>query len=170
MKTNVNGNKGVVKAFCIILLFIGLQRTQAQEKTRLPNFRIALTDSSYFNGEKLKKGKAVLFIYFLPDCEDCRDFISALIPRMRSFKNKQIVMITNAPLNQVVKIEKEFKLRSFKNLIVGTEGRTGDFQRSFSIERFPFAAAYNKNGRLIQEFNNQITNQVMIRQLINLCK
>ncbi len=157
--------KELYKIVFIVFLLIGLSRAYSQKKDKLPFFRIGLTDSSYFDKAQLKKNRSVIFIYFLPDCDHCKNFTKRLTYNMKYFRNKQIVMITNSPLNQVRQFEREFRLKTYPNIILGTEGLTFTFQRQFKIERFPFVAAYNNRGHLIKTFGDNGDSNELIKKI-----
>lgn len=135
------------------LLMFASVAALSQTAVTLPNFRIGRTDKTYFSNRDLNKGLPVLLVYFQPDCDDCREFTRALTKRAGDFKHVQIVMVTNTGLQQLVVFEKEFKLRDYKNFVIGTEGYTMVLQRALHVKKFPFAAAYNRKGQLVNIFN-----------------
>jgi thioredoxin-related protein len=137
----------------------------SQTTATLPGFRIGRTDKTYFSNQNLAKGKPVLLVYFQPDCDDCRNFTKALLKQAADFKHVQIVMVTNTGLSQLISFEKEFKLKSYKNIVVGTEGYTMVLQRALNVQRFPYVIAYNKERKLIKIFSGskdpgQLLNQI----------
>lgn len=150
---------------CVLFLLIGSLKVISQERDKLPFFRIGLTDLSYFDRAKLNKDKPVIFIYYLPDCDHCRNFIKVLLYNNKFFRNIQIVMITNSSLNQVRQFEKEFKLKAYANLISGTEGMTFAFQRQFKIEKFPFIVLYDNKGHLIKLFREDKDPNELIKKI-----
>ncbi len=159
--------KIIIKVLLIIFIFfINLQNIHSQNPiNKLPVFRIALTDSTYFDVNKIKKNVPVMFIYFLPDCADCENFTKSLLRDMSSFKAIKLIMITNASLKDVRQFEKEFKLKKYPNIIVGTEGVTFVFQRQFHIETFPFIVLFNKRDNLIAKFSNNSSPENLIKDI-----
>lgn len=129
MKNKI-GQLFFVVFFCAFLL-IGYSK----ETNHLPHFRVACTDNSYFDEGNLKRNKPVFFIYFLPDCDDCRRFTKTLLDNIIYLKNIQIVMITNSTLSQVNQFEIDFKLKNYPNLIAGTEGVTQLHSKDSSISK-----------------------------------
>lgn len=162
MKNKI-GQLFFVVFFCAFLL-IGYSK----ETNHLPHFRVACTDNSYFDEGNLKRNKPVFFIYFLPDCDDCRRFTKTLLDNIIYLKNIQIVMITNSTLSQVNQFEIDFKLKNYPNLIAGTEGYTIAFQRQFHIESFPFVAAFNNKGYLIKTFREYKAPASLVREIKHL--
>lgn len=150
--------------FAVCLLCFTNVNAQVK-RTGIPHFRIGRTDRTYFDDGKLKKGKRVLFIYFLPDCDDCRQFTTVLLKNLADLHDLQIVMITNSNLDMLTRFEHDFNLKNYRNIIAGTESYTGLFQNQFHIESFPFAAAYDKSGKLIRVFENYKDPEVLIREI-----
>jgi thioredoxin-related protein len=159
--------KIIIKVLLIIFIcFINSQNIYSQNpKNKLPVFRIARTDSTYFDVNKIKKNVPVMFIYFLPDCVECENFTKALLRDISSFKAIKIIMITNASLKDVRQFEKEFKLKKYPNIIVGTEGLTFVFQRQFHIETFPFIVLFDKRDNLIAKFNNNSSPENLVNDI-----
>jgi len=137
----------------------------AQYNRHIPPFQVALTDSSYFSAKQLQKNKALLLIYFSPDCDHCKTFIERLIKNISSVKNVQIVMISYFPLNEIKKFESAYKLSSFKNIKTGTEGYTFKVQKMYNITRFPFVAVFNNKGMLQKTFIEDVPIQSLIKAL-----
>jgi hypothetical protein len=148
----------------LLMVFISISAL-SQKKANIPKFRIGRTDKTYFSNPDLNKNMPVLLVYFQPDCDDCQEFIKALRMRAGDFKNVQVVMVTNTGLQQLVNFEKNFKLKDYKNFVVGTEGYTMLLQRALNVKRFPFAAAYNRRGELLTIFNGSQEVNALLTQM-----
>ena len=130
-------------------------------KTGLPPFAIQLTDGSSFSYKNLQTNKAVILIYFAPDCEHCRDFIKKLTGKMGALKKIQIILISYLPLPNLKKFITDFKLDQFPNVKVGTEGNSFLVPAYFKIGKFPFTALYNKVGKLVAIFREEPSLKVL---------
>jgi thiol-disulfide isomerase/thioredoxin len=150
---------------CLWLLMFASIAALSQTTATLPGFRIGRTDKTYFSNQNLAKGKPVLLVYFQPDCDDCRKFTKALLKQAVDFKQVQIVMVTNTGLSQLIAFEKEFKLRGYKNIVVGTEGYTMVLQRALNVQSFPYAAAYNRKRKLIKIFSESKDPSLLLNQI-----
>jgi thioredoxin-related protein len=141
------------------LLIIGIIMTLinvASVSAQLPDFRIALIDSTYYGVKNLNKTAPVLFMYFSPSCDECHKMTSAILYHIEDLKNIQIVMITNESLIEVRKFVIRFRLDKYKNMIVGTEGYTNRFLKKFQVGKLPFLVFYDKKGKFIMTYNDTI--------------
>src|SRR5689334_11570557 len=112
----------------------------------IPPFNIRLTDGDSLLAKQLKKNVPVMIVYFDPGCSHCQTFTKYLLEKIKSFNNIQIVYITFAPLIDVQIFEKEFKLRKYRNLKIGTEGNSFTVLKFYHAFKFPSIALYNKKG------------------------
>ena len=119
----------------------------------IPPYHILTTDSVYETPANLKKNKATMIIYFAPDCSHCQHLMYELKPKMKSFKNLQVVMITFAePLKASQVFYRDFDLKKYPNFTVGTEGYTLKVQKYYNVKSTPYMALYNKNGKLANSY------------------
>jgi thioredoxin-related protein len=130
---------------------------QQTKKTTIAPFKIKLVNGKEFTYNQLAKDKATVLVYFSPTCEHCKHFTEAMLKRKKELADKQIVMISYLPLNEVKKFDDEYHLSSKPNIKVGTEGYTFIVQKYYNVERFPFVAEYDKKGKLTQivPYNSQ---------------
>ena len=145
----------IKKLFFLLLVSVIYMQSPGQAagtKTGIPPFTILLTNGSYFGYKELPKDKAVILIYFAPDCEHCRDFTKKLIGRMRDFKKTQIIMVSHLPLRTMQQFNKDFGLDQFANVKVGTEGNSFLVPGYFKISKFPFTALFDRRGKLAATF------------------
>ncbi|TWJ02272.1 thioredoxin-like protein [Mucilaginibacter frigoritolerans] len=120
----------------------------------IPPYHILTTDSVYNTPANLKKNKAVMIIYFSPDCSHCQHLMYELKPKMDDFKNVQVVMITFAePLKASQVFYRDFDLKKYPNFTVGTEGYTYVVQRFYQVRTTPYIALYDKNHKLVKYFD-----------------
>jgi hypothetical protein len=132
------------KSLLFLILITGLNQAFAQ--VNLPDFVIADIKGRYhhINSQFVKK-RATMLIYFLPDCDDCRNFTTKIVNDKSLFKNQQVIMVTNADLTALKTFVKDFDLENKPNLLIGTEGWTATLMRTLRIKRFPYIATYNVN-------------------------
>ena len=130
---------------------------QTNSKTTIAPFKITLTNGKTYTYKQLLKGKEAVLVYFSPTCEHCMHFTEAMLKRKKELADKQIVMVSYMPLNEVKKFDDEYHLSSNPNIKVGTEGYTFIVQKYYNIQRFPFVAEYDKKGKLTQivPYNSQ---------------
>lgn len=126
---------------------VSLYAQQNSNNTIAP-FKITLVNGKTYTYNQLSKDKPVILVYFSPTCDHCKDFTEAMLKRKKDLADKQIVMISYQPLNDVKKFDEEFHLSSNSNIKVGTEGYTFIVQKYYNIQRFPFVVEYGKGGKL----------------------
>ncbi|HAL81298.1 MAG TPA: hypothetical protein DCO83_02915 [Mucilaginibacter sp.] len=119
----------------------------------IPSYRILNTDSVYITPANLKKNKPVMVIYFAPDCSHCQHLMYELKPKMKDFKNIQVVMITFVKELKAIQVfYRDFDLKKYPNFIVGTEYPTYKVQQYYQVRTTPYIALYNKNGKLVKTY------------------
>jgi thioredoxin-related protein len=143
-----------------ILLFFGLiaaagcSRAQNKAQTGIPPYHILTTDSVYSTPANLKKNKALMIIYFSPDCSHCLHLMYGLKPKMKAFRNIQVVMITFAePLKASQVFYRDFSLKKYPNFTVGTEGYTYVVQRYYDVHMTPYIALYDRHHKEVDAWD-----------------
>ena len=145
--------------FLLITLLFAIGCTQAQTTytppATIPPYRILTTDSVYVTPANLKKNKPVMVIYFSPDCGHCQHLMHEMKPKMKAFQNIQIVMITFVQQIKAIQVfYRDFDLKKYPNITVGTEGYTYLVQKYYKVKTTPYIAFYDKNGKLVQFFDH----------------
>ena len=130
--------------------FFGAAVAQQNNKTTIAPFKVTLTNGKTFTYNELTKNKSAILVYFSPTCEHCQKFTEAMLKRKKELSDKQIVMVSYLPLADVKKFDEQYHLSSNTNIKVGTEGYTFIIQKYYNVQRFPFVAEYNKQGKLTQ--------------------
>jgi thioredoxin-related protein len=116
----------------------------------IPHYRILTTDSVWITPDNLKKGKAVMIVYFSPDCTHCQRMMYELKPKLDALKNIQVVMVTfsrNYDIRGIREFKRDYDLKKYPNIVLGTEGYTMLVQQYYAIRTTPFIAFYKSNGQ-----------------------
>jgi len=133
------------------------QNSQPQSNIEnIPPFKILKADSTWFTPKDLKKNKPVMIIYFSPDCSHCQHLMYEMKPKMTQFSKMQIVMVTFTDYNRLAMIRnfnRDFNLKKYPNITVGTEARTYLVQQYYHVSTTPYVAIYGKNGKLVKAFD-----------------
>jgi thioredoxin-related protein len=155
---------GMKKLLIIFSLIVAAGCSRAQEKKQnidnIPPFKILKQDSTWFTPANLKKNKAVVIIYFSPDCSHCQHLMYEMKPKMKEFGDAQIVMVTFMEydmLKMVKDFYKTFDLAKYPNITVGTEGHTYIVQRYYEVATTPYIAVYDKKGKLVKAYSKAPT-------------
>src|SRR5689334_754278 len=122
----------------ILFVLIAVQKLEAQSADQIPPFKILLSTGKFFNAGDLPKGKAIVLIYFAPDCEHCQVLMNELFQKIDSFRKVQIVLVTFKPVDEVAAFEKLYGTNRYENIKVGTEGTTFYLRKFFKLQNTPF--------------------------------
>ena len=149
--------KQMKKLLFLFGLIIAAGCTNAQTSftspATIPPYHILTTDSVYATPANLKKNTPVMIIYFAPDCSHCQHLMHEMKPVMKNFKNIQIVMVTFVlQLKAIQNFYRDFDLKKYPNITVGTEGYTYVVQKYYQIKTTPYIALYDKKGKLVKTY------------------
>jgi peroxiredoxin len=150
--------KKLILLFSLIIA-AGCTRAQTNDApgAAIPAYKILTTDSTWATPANLKHKKMVL-IYFAPDCPHCQHLTMDIREKMKQFGDAQIMMITwsnNYDIRAIKNFVRDFDLKKYPNIEVGTEGYTYQIQKYFKIETTPYVAVYNSKGKLSKAFRKQ---------------
>jgi len=122
----------------------------------LPAFNIQLLDSATdFNTYDIPKGKPIVIMNFMPDCEHCQKLIEKLLKGMDTLKNIRFYLISPMEIADIRKFANKFHIDQYKNIVIGRD--KNGFGPSFYMIRFvPFLALYDKNKNLVESFENSV--------------
>jgi thioredoxin-related protein len=134
-----------------------------KQNRSIPTFKIETVGNGVFNSSQLKKNVPVIIMFFSPGCEHCIHQFEAMMKRPNELKKFQIVMATYQPIEEVAEFNSKYKLSKFPNIVTG---RDTDyfFPPFYQISNFPYFAFYNKNGRLINTFEGNMTVDNMLKR------
>jgi len=136
---------------CIIIFIALFSYTHvfAQSSNKgLAPFKIRLTNGEGYTHDQLEKNKPVILIYFSPTCDHCKTFTEAMLKRIKSLQDRQIIMISYVDIKEVKAFDDAYKLSNHQNIKIGSEGYTFVVQKYYKIQHFPFVAEYDKSGKL----------------------
>jgi thiol-disulfide isomerase/thioredoxin len=150
--------KKLILLFSLIIA-AGCTRAQTNDApgSAIPPYKILTTDSNWITPINLKHKKTVL-IYFAPDCPHCQHLTMDMRQKIKQLGDAQIMMITwsnNYDIRAIKNFVRDFDLKKYPNIQVGTEGYTYLIQKYFKIETTPYVAVYNSNGKLSKAFRKQ---------------
>ena len=140
----------------LYLLFLFAPLKTSAQAGKLPPFRIMQTNGQVFNATQLPVGKPIVVIYFDPDCHDCQTLMGQLFSQTKSFQKASLALITNATINQVITFSDKYKVTTFKNMVLGTEGSNAPLGKYYNYPQMPFVALYDKNGNLQTTYKKTI--------------
>lgn len=144
----------IIFLFLFFIISIAGRSQGGASASSSPPIDLLLTNGQKFTNQNLKSGAFVL-IYFSPDCEHCKQFITALLQREKLVRSKQIVMASFVAISTLKEFEEAMVLGKFPNIKIGTEGESYRLARGLGIRKFPFVALYNGTGQLVRTFEGE---------------
>ena len=156
----ISGNSVRARSFLLGALLFGFFFCSSldswAQSNKVPPFRMTQSNGKLFNATNLPQGKPIMIIYFSPDCDHCQVMMKNWFKKVNDFKKASVAMITFLPIDKVMTFEKDFKVKQYPNIIVGTEGLSFFVRNYYQIMDMPFAALYDKNGNLIASYQKNI--------------
>lgn len=130
---------------------------------KLPDFKLLLPDSiTNFYTEQLSTKKTTILISFSPECDHCKQQTKEIIENIKEFKDVQIVMATTLPFEMMKAFHAEYKIASYKNIIMGRDVLYF-FPKYFLNHYLPLIAIYNKKGELLYYADGGLPTSELIR-------
>lgn len=119
----------------------------------LPGISYHIGDSSsVFSTASLQAGKAVLLMYFNPDCEFCKEETLQLRKYAELFQNVRFIFLTCADLPAIDSYIQEFDLKKYSNITVGRDYLYSQF-KVYNITKIPTVIIYSKKLNLVRIYN-----------------
>lgn len=131
-----------------------------------PPLKITLHDGTTYTKENLPKKKAVMLMLFNPSCDHCQHETETMAQNMDKFKDIQVVMVTTAPVAELLAFREKYQLGQYPNIVMGRDNDYFLFS-FFTIHNFPFHAFYNKKKELISVFEGSMTLDKVLAQFDN---
>ena len=149
----------------LLFFFLYVPCEISAQAGKLPPFRIMQTNGQVFNATQLPVGKPIVVIYFDPECHDCQTLMGQLFSQTKSFQKASLALITNASINQVITFADKYKVATYKNMVVGTEGANAPIGQYYHYPPMPFVALYDKNGNLMTTYKKTIPMADLVERL-----
>jgi peroxiredoxin len=149
--------------FLVFSVFAQKNKPVVPEKiAKLPVFTVyKVNDSTAFTEKDLEKNKRTIFIYFGADCGHCMYFSRKLRDSIAQFENTQILMVSSSEFSKTRKFYEDQGLDKCSIVTVGHDAKFF-FPSHFDVRMFPSAYVYNKKGRFVKSFSNEISIQDLI--------
>ncbi|RYZ62426.1 MAG: redoxin domain-containing protein [Chitinophagaceae bacterium] len=155
--------KILLRCLCALVLTLFVSGLQAQDT--LPDFNLQLSNGRYFTQADLPKNKPVVLIYFAPDCDHCHTLLNAFFQRANEFQPATVLLVTFKPLAEVTAFERAYRISKYPHIMVGTEGVAQSLRRFYKLQRTPFTALYNKEGKLVASYRKETPIDALLQQV-----
>jgi peroxiredoxin len=155
--------KLTIIAICGMIFTMNLMTAtdiQAQYKTNkknnsVPKFHYETINGKSFGNENLKKDKKLMFVYFNPVCEICHREIKDILDNINYFQDIQIVMVSPAAKEEVVRFGKKFKLDNYHQVTLLYD-KYDVFYKQFGAVGYPTLYLYDINKELIVNYDTEV--------------
>ena len=149
------------KLFIIILvLLVGAAHAQSADNdtippykktTKIPEFAILKSDSTWFTNKQLPDNKPLVIIYFSPDCGHCQMTAQEFVKDMDKLKNVELVWVSYHSPQQIEEFAEAYKLKQFSNVVLGRDPNY-KIPVFYKIQFTPFMAVYDKKGNFLNAY------------------
>lgn len=158
-----------MKPTLLFLFLTSITYSQSASKKgtlELPEFKIMQTSGVYLQKKDLPANKPLVVIYFSPNCEHCIALMDQLFPRINEFKKTTLLFVTFVIPQELLPFEKKYNTISHPNIFVGSEGLAYTLKNFYRLEKTPFTALYNKQGKLVASYKKETP----VNELLTLLK
>ena len=137
----------------------------AQPSKNIAPFKIKLTNGKMFTYQDLKKNTPTVLVYFSPTCDHCKHFMDALMRNENQLKNKQIILITYQPVNEIKAFDQAYNIATKPYFKIGTEGLTFIVQKYYNIQKFPYIVLYDKQLKEVKKLSSTEDPNVLAKEV-----
>lgn len=168
------------KIFLIILIILGgsflslivfkivIKTSQKKEvATRLaniPTFNLTTLDDKEFTNSHLRQNINTVFIYFNSTCDFCQHEAQSISENLESFKDTQILFVSNEPIDLIKDFSKTYQLDN-KNQITFLHDSLDVFSAQFDANSIPYILIYNTKSKLIKTHKGQLNAGGILKHL-----
>ena len=135
-----------------------------KKMTKIPEFAILQSDSTWFTNKQLPANKPTVIIYFSPDCGHCQMTAEEFVKGMDKLKNTELVWVSYHTPEEIKTFAENYKLNQFSNVVLGRDPNY-KIPVFYKIQFTPFMAVYDKKGNFLNAYP-QGTSPETIAQLI----
>ena len=139
-----------------------------QNKTGIAPFKITLLNGKSYSYNQLKKNTETVLIYFSPTCDHCKNFTSELLKHESALKDKQIIMVSYVPLEEIKPFDSLYHISAKPNFKIGTEGYSFIVRKYYNVERFPYIVIYNKQMKLVKTLSPTDQPEILAKEIVSL--
>jgi thioredoxin-related protein len=163
--------KNMKVLFAAIFACLSISIQVSAQAGKVPPFRMIQGNGTLFRAQDLPVGKPIIIFYFSPECEDCHKLTNEILSRINDLRGVSIAMITYQSVENVRKYVIDYRLSSYNNIFVGTEGSSLFVRNYYNITKFPFLVLFDKNGNQVVKYpENQVNTDDLCRRVKLLVK
>ena len=157
-----------------VLLFLGLstfflfnkiQQTQQKKDSyhRIPNFQLPDITGNSITDAFLQKHKAVMFLFFNPDCNSCIEELIQIKDNQTSLSKGQMVFVSTLPVDTIQHFLQKMDFVPAKNMLFLSDEKAM-LNNKMEVRTSPTVYIYKK-GLLTKRFEGQVKIETIISYL-----
>lgn len=161
----INKNKKIVIiliSLSIVIILLVLINKAANKRQELENVitKEPALPFLFIKTAQPKQYKQDIISYFNPNCEICQNLITDIIKNKTKFNNTRVILVSNAPISNVVSFKNHYQLDSFSFFSISID-TAFMFHKIFGYSETPSFFIYN-NQKLVKK----ITGETKIENLL----
>ena len=126
----------------------------------IPTVNLILGDSTLLTNASIPKGKPVVIIYFSPECGHCQLSAQEINNDIDKVKDAFFIWVSYYPVPEIKEFADKYKLAKYDNFKFGRDPKYA-IPAFYRVKFTPFMAVYNKEGKLMQTFDQGTTPEVL---------
>lgn len=153
------------KSVAVLFSLFFLLGNESICQQKLPPFQMMQSNYKVFKASNLPYERPIIIIYFSPECDHCQRLMKNFFENVKLFDNVSVAMVSFLSVETMQKFEKDYNVRRYPNIYVGTEGNSFFLRQYYGLTEMPFAATYRKDGNLIASYSKLETVAPLIKDM-----
>jgi peroxiredoxin len=126
-----------------------------KKKQSIPQFQYETLSGKKFSNDDLQKNNKLMIVYFNPVCEICHREIRDILENINYFRDVQILMVSPAPKEEVLKFSRKFKMDNYYQVTLLYD-KDDVFYKQFGAVGYPTLYLYDRNKSLIVNYDTEV--------------
>ncbi|MDR1542798.1 MAG: redoxin domain-containing protein [Prevotellaceae bacterium] len=155
-------------AVCTIVYFLKKSEQRLQKiqeiSQKIPVFSLPDINGKIVSNDTLRKNTATLFLFFEPECDNCRYEFEQINLQKNAFADYQIVFFTNQSAEIVKQFLADVNFIVTENMFFVAD-TNNDLINKMEVKASPAVYIYNKKENLTKKFNGIVKTETLLKYL-----
>ena len=149
----------------VFFLFNKIQKTQLKKEvySSIPSFQILDINGAIIKEASLQEYRTVMFLYFNPDCDLCRDEIIQIKKNKSAFSQGKIVFFSESPADSIRRFLQTIDFEPLPNMLFLPD-ENAILINKMEVKTAPTIYIY-RQGQLFKRFNGPVKIETLIQYL-----
>jgi peroxiredoxin len=160
----------VVALIVLIIIFSTYILTRKNEKVEkdkslfltIPSFSLTDINGKFISESSLENNKSTLFLFFDPECENCREEFEQIKKYRDSSPDCNMFFVSILPEENIRKFLQEIDFQPTENMLFLTDAKA-ELLHKMDIKVIPSALIYNKERNLVKRYTGQVKVETLIK-------